>query len=233
METTAGICPITGEPLPVSDPGRIVSRTACRKLKVACSNLTDLMSVVDQLVAGEGRAHENVGGGHVGGPRAPLNLTILDAASDWRDTIDLWATELLRYVHPGMRRLPGDWRSAQQILTRYAERCAYWTETWGEQIQPTGAMCIDEVMEAVKRLEWIVNPREAEVVEVTTDEAVERLSAEAMTIRAACEVVRLMTGKVLPSSTVRSWERRGKIAAVGDPKRYPVMELVRLAGQPT
>lgn len=229
METTAGICPITGEPLPVSDPGRIVSRTACRKLKVACSNLMDLMSVVDQLVAGEGRAHENVGGGHVSGPRAPLNLTILDAASDWRDTIDLWATELLRYVHPGLRRLPGDWRSAQQILTRYAERCAYWTETWGEQVQPTGAMCIDETIDAIRHLDQIANPRETLTQELTRDEAMAKLADVTLTIRSACETIRLLTGKTLPAATVRKWEQRGKIVGQGSPKRYPISQLIQLA----
>lgn len=51
------LCPITGELLPVTDPGRIVSQTACNRLRVATSDLTGLMGVIDALIAGEGHTH--------------------------------------------------------------------------------------------------------------------------------------------------------------------------------
>ena len=57
------LCPITGELLPVTDPGRIVSQTACNRLRVATSDLTGLMGVIDALIAGEGHTHAHGSGG--------------------------------------------------------------------------------------------------------------------------------------------------------------------------
>jgi hypothetical protein len=186
------------------------------------------METIDEMIAGAGRKPA-VGGSHVSGPRAPLNLGLLDAVSDWRDTIDLWAAELLAYVRPGVRYRPGDWRAAEAIFQQYANQCSHWTQTWGGVVQDTGAMCIDETIDAIRHLDQIANPRETLTQELTRDEAIDKLADVTLTIRSACETIRLLTGRELPTSTVRSWEHRGKIVGQGSPKRYPISQLIQLA----
>ena len=44
------LCPVTGEPLPVTDPGRIVSQTACNRLRVATSDLAVVRGITMLLV---------------------------------------------------------------------------------------------------------------------------------------------------------------------------------------
>lgn len=224
----ARVCPITGEPLPLTDPGRIVSQAACNRLRGATNDLAELMETIDEMIAGAGRKPAG-GGSHVSGPRAPLNLGLLDAVSDWRDTIDLWASELLAYVRPGVRYRPGDWRTAEVIFQQYASRCSHWTQTWGDTVQETGAMCIDETIDAIRHLDRIANPRETLTQELSRDEAMAKLADVTLTIRSACETIRLLTGRELPTSTVRSWEHRGKITGQGSPKRYPISQLIQLA----
>lgn len=227
--TDARLCPITDEPLPVTDPGRIASNTACNQLRAATNNLADLMATIDQMIAGAGRKHDSNGNTHVAGPSAPLNLTMLEKADEWRDVIDLWATELLRHAQPGMARRPGDWTSAQAIFNQHAHSCGHWTQQWNGQTQPTGAMCIDEVLDAVRRLEQLANPKEPATNELTTTDALTQLDGISLTIRNACQVITILTGQPLNPSTVRSWEHRGHITANGNPKMYPILDLYRLA----
>ncbi len=221
------LCPITGELLPVTDPGRIVSQTACNRLRVATSDLTGLMGVIDALIAGEGHTHAH-GSGGVAGPRAPLSLAVLDRVDDWRDAIDVWAGELLGFVRPGMGRRPGDWRAAQAIFTQFSDRCGYWTQQWQGQTQLTGAMCIDEVTFAIQQLEAIASPRETVTVELSKDEAIARLEGVSLTVREACQAAGLIVGRQLPPDTVYKWEARGKIVSTGNPRRFPVVELIAL-----
>ena len=76
-------------------------------------------------------------------------------------------------------------------------------------------MCIDEVLDAVRRLEQLANPKEPATIELTITDALTQLDGISLTIRNACQVVTILTGQPLKPSTVRSWEHRGHITANG------------------
>lgn len=222
---TERYCPITGEPLPLTDPGRVVSQAACNQLRVAASNLADIMHTLDQMLQ-PGATPTSGGGGHTTpASRPPLNLGLLATIDDDRDTIDIWANNLAQHVIPGFRYRPGDWHTIQAILTQYADKCGHW------QYQGTlpGVHCIQRVTAAIRRLEAITSPPEhPPLTRIEQDAARERIAHARLTIGPATQTVQLITGRALPRHTVYSWERRGKISGTGQPKRYLVQELLDL-----
>ena len=202
-------CPINGDLLPPRDPGRIVSQRACEQLIAATNSLPELMQTVFEVLSGAGRQRAG-GGGTVAGPRAPLNVSLLDEVSDLRDTVDVWASALMQYALPGSMRRAEDWVNARVVFRRFAVACGHWTESWQGKRQDTGVMCVEEVLYAVRRLDSIVNPREVETRELSSEEAEESVRGLWLTVRAACDTVRSLTGADLKPDTVRKWDRRGK-----------------------
>ncbi len=192
------------------------------------------MATVDEVLGGAGRRRGD-GPKQAAGPRAPVNLGLWDLVAELRNTIDTWAGALLRYALPGAIRRAEDWVNARLVFQRFAQACGGWTESWRGQRQETGVMCIDEVLYAVHRLNGIVNPRQVESVELARDEAEQRLESSSLTIRAACETVRYVTGVELKPGTVRAWDYHGKIETSIDEgtgaKLYPVAKLIDMARQ--
>lgn len=220
---TTPTCPVTGEPLPLTDPGRAVSQTACNQLRVAASNLADIMTILDLMIQGTGSDHTTTR--TAPGSKPPLNLGLLAKIDDDRDTIDVWANNLAQHVNPNLRYRPGDWQAIQAVFTQYADKCSHWRHG---DINP-GALCIERVTAAIQRLERIAFPRQEhkmnEFERLTAKVQLEQLELQ---IEPAREAVRLLTGRKLSRDTVYSWERRGKIKSVGDPKRFRVRDLLEL-----
>lgn len=221
-------CPITFEPLPLDDQKRIVSQTACNQLRVAVSNLADIMSIIDQMIAGAGRPNSTT---HTQpGSKPPLNIGLLSTIDDDRDTIDIWANNLAQHVNPNLRYRPGDWATIQAILTQYADKCGHWT--YGDT--KPGVLCIQRVTAAIARLERIAFPPEQrQLTELERLAAEDRLKDTTLTIGPACEAVRLITGIDIKPSRVRKWKQRGQIDSIGEPPRYRIASLLDNMSHPT
>lgn len=218
------ICPITAEPLPPAEPGRILSKTACSRLRNAADGLAELMATINQMIAGNGRPKPEVPiRARATFPPAPLNLHVLAAIDDARDTLDIWANNLAQHANPSLRYTPGDWQAVQAIFTTYANLCAFWQHDNVE----AGRLCVERVCEAIRHLQQIASPKEdAPMTARERDYATETLKSRAMPITPAIEAVRLLTGVKLNRQTIYSWERRGHITSRGTPKRFQVGELL-------
>ena len=85
-------CPITGEPL---QPGQTASRGAVRKFHTYIKTLPSLMADVDYAIAaarGEGGCTQACM------PKAPVNLALLDEAQEMTDAVNTWAVEWMTHL---------------------------------------------------------------------------------------------------------------------------------------
>lgn len=155
------------------------------------------------------------------GSKPPLNLHRLEQASDWKDTIDVWASELLTLANPGMRYQPGNWRLAQSIFQQLAHKAVHY---------PNAGMMIDEILHALHQLTRIQDkPEPRTLTTEERDEARQNIGDSALLIRDACEVVRMITGVELKPERVRQWKHRGRIESIGEPPRYIISDLLALS----
>ena len=212
-------CPITGEPLP--DPGQTVSRKALIDFRNRTNNIAGLMCDLDRRLAGEATPTRAIPTPAPPGSRPPLNLSILAAIDDHRDTVEAWAFHVMQHVSPAFRfPRPHAWNTIEAVYQQHALGLAQW--------EYSPAM-IDEVEYSLKVLEKYAGHTMPAKILAT----VEDLPDKHLTIGTAVAAVKLATGKHLPKQTVYSWERRGKIKSSGDPKRYSMRDLLTLVSADT
>lgn len=211
MET----CPLTGEPLP--DPGQTISHSALQQLRAATNNLNGLHHAYQQALAMH-RPTEI----HTRLParsQPPLNLHLLDAASDHWDTILIWAANIMAYMNPTLRIPNNDWATIQAIYQQHTLSLATWTYA------PT--MC-DEVTDALRHLQRAIHPaqRTSAPTELERLTLLDSLRDQWLTITNACTAVQTLTGKELKPATIRKWKQRGHITSTGNPPRYLIQDLL-------
>ena len=87
-----------------------------------------------------------------------------------------------------------------------------------------------QVTTAINHIERTINPAQHKTARTELEQldAIDRLHDSWLTIGPACEAVRLITGTELSQNTVRTWERRGKIEARGEPMRFHIRDLEAL-----
>lgn len=209
----------------MTDPGRVVSRAAVNQFRTKVRDLADTMAVIDARIAGA--RHSENPRSMKPGSRPPLNLAVLAAVDDDRDTIDVWANNLAQHANPSLRYRPGDWVAIEQILKHYAHLCGHWH--YGDSLP--GVLCIQRVTAAIDHLERVADPNrdQPHLTELQRLNARDNLRDAWLTIGPACEAVRLITGNCLAKKTVYSWEYRGKIEGEGEPRRYMIQDLLDLA----
>ena len=212
-------CPITGEPLP--DPGQTVSRTALQNFRNRTNNIVGLMRDLDRRLAGEATPTRAVPTPAPPGSRPPLNISLLAAIDDHRDTVETWAFHVMQHLKPMFRFPCGHaWNTIEAIYQQHATALAQWEQA---------PAMIDEVTHSLNTLERYAG----HVAPAQILATVEDLPDKQLTIGNAVAAIRLATGKHLPKQTVYSWERRGKIKSSGDPKRYSMRDLLALVSPDT
>lgn len=215
-------CPITGQPLNPNDPAQIVSKEACKQLQHVTKHLATTMNCINQILQGAGKPPQETST-HTRQPfpPAPLNLHAFTAIDDARDTIDIWANNLAQHANPTLRYNPGDWHTIQAIFQTYAHHCQHWQTPHS---QP-GILCIQRVTNATQQLTNLINPP---TTTTNPTVALEQLKNKNLPIRQAAQTLTLLTGKHIPTSTIRSWKHRGHITTTGNPPRYNIQQLLTL-----
>lgn len=214
MET----CPITAEPLP--DPGQTISHTALTQVRNATNNLAGLHHAYMQALAMHRPTETHTR--TIPRSQPPLNLHLLDAASDHWDTLLAWAVNIMGHVNPSFRVPNNNWAIVQAVFQQHVPTLTTW------QHAPNMA---DETLDATTRLERIIHPAQRDdqaPTELERLELLDQLKTRDLTITAACNAITLYTGKPLSKNTVYTWVHRGHITPTGNPHRYNFAELLAL-----
>ena len=207
-------CPITGEPL--LNPGQTVSHHALQTLRTQTNNLTGLMTAINTLLEGAGKPQRGVQTRSIPTSRPPLNLHILNAVDDHRDTLEIWAFHIMQHANPAWRMPKAhDWHTIQAIYQQHLPNLTQW------EYAPT---MIEETTHALTQLTRATYPTS------NTRATVEHLDIADMwlTITPACQAVTMHSGRRLPTSTLDQWGTSGKVRHYGTPRRYSLEDALNM-----
>lgn len=212
---SSNVCPITGEPFTM--PGQTVALSALVVLKTETNDIVNLMALLDQRLAGEDRPTRDVETHSVPSSRPPINIPLLAAIDDHRDTIRGWALDIMAHVNPSWRMPAGhQWATVEAIYEQHLPKLAQW------EYAPLMVRQLEDALDALKRLAGLIEPPTFK--NVTIDD----LPDKKLTAVVAANAVQHITGRPFSRSNLYNWERAGKLEAYGDPKKYSMRDILAL-----
>ncbi|MCD4549689.1 helix-turn-helix domain-containing protein [Schaalia sp. lx-260] len=228
-----GMCPITGEPL---RSGEFVSQSAVNRLRVVVSDLPQLMGDLDYALAG--LSHGDPPGGGGASSKEPLNLALALEVWDMQDAVNVWACELASWVMgPKYFVKRGNWCAVRETFRQYADVAKRWVQAPAfvdevvyavHRLERLASPCSQALVFAGRCAECgtdllVERYVDAAVcrscgarsdVEESRQAMLDAIATRPFPRARAVEVAQILTGRVIPDATVRSWCHRGKLHAV-------------------